>query len=104
MMCAYLITAPREFNVLNAGFVTLCPSMLLLMAISWVYPIGGVTGILIALAFVLFSGVGLLLSLHKTLHEYSASQHVEGAYEITLGVLIIFWNLVVLLMRLAARD
>jgi len=32
-----------------------------------------------------------------------ADQHIESAYELTMGLLVLFWNVIVLLMRLQRR-
>ena len=37
------------------------------------------------------------------MHKLNTQQHIEGAYMITMGILILFWNILSLLMRLNRR-
>ena len=48
--------------------------------------------------------MGLLYNLNQVMHTLSTDQHIGGAYTITMGLLVLFWNLLVLLMRLQSRD
>jgi FtsH-binding integral membrane protein len=74
--------------------------MLVLMAIGVFFPIGGTLGLIISAAFVVVSAGGLLWKLNLVAQEYSEEQHIEGAYEITMALLVLLWNLLVLLNRL----
>jgi hypothetical protein len=102
-MTAYLWTGPREFSMLKAGLAALSLPMLVLMVLSFVFPIGGTLGILLTGAFVVVSAGGLLYQINNVLHRLRSSQTVEGAYLITMGVLVLFWNVLSLLMRLQRR-
>jgi hypothetical protein len=102
-MTAYLWTGPREFSMLKAGLAALSLPMLVLMVVSFVFPIGGTLGILLTGAFVVVSAGGLLYQINNVLHRLRSSQTVEGAYLITMGVLVLFWNVLSLLMRLQRR-
>ena len=42
------------------------------------------------------------LIIKKEVHS-NTQQHIEGAYMITMGILILFWNILSLLMRLNRR-
>ena len=57
-----------------------------------------------SLAFVAFSGAGLLYELNMVMHKMRTDMDVEGAFMITMGLLVLFWNVLVLLMRLQGRD
>jgi FtsH-binding integral membrane protein len=64
-----------------------------------VWPVQGVLGLVISLVFVVVSAGGLLYRLNHVVHELDTDQHIEGAYEITMGILILFWNLLSLLNK-----
>lgn len=102
-MVAYVMTGPKNFSWLGAGLSMLFLPMLVLMGVSFVFPIGGPAGIVLAALFVLVSAGGLLYQVNKVIHELRTDMHVEGAYMITMGILILFWNILVLLMRLNRR-
>ncbi len=102
-MTAYLWSGPREFSMLKAGLAALSLPMLVLMVVSFVFPIGGILGILLSGVFVVVSAGGLLYQINAVLHRLRPHQTVEGAYLITMGVLVLFWNVLTLLMRLQRR-
>ncbi len=102
-MVIYLWANPRELSFVKAGLSMLFLPMLILMGISFVYPIGGPIGIAVSGLFVIVSAAGLLYQVNQVLHRLRTDMHVEGAYMITMGVLILFWNILTLLMRLQRR-
>lgn len=102
-MLAYLMTGPKELSMVKGMLAILSLPMLVLMAVSFVFPIGGVLGVLMSAAFVFISAAGLLYQMNIVLHQLRSDQHVPGAYMITMGLLVLFWNLLVLLMRLQRR-
>jgi len=102
-MVAYLMTGPRQLNWIGAGLATLGIPMLILMVASFVFPIGGTIGLLISVAFVVLSAGGLLYNLNLVIHQMSTSMVIPAAYHIALGILTLFWNVLVLLMRLQDR-
>ena len=102
-MTLYLWTKPRELSLVKAGMSALFLPMLVLMGISFVFPITGPIGIAISGLFVLISAGGLLYQINQVLHKHTPEMHIEGAYSITMGLLVLFWNLLVLLMRLQRR-
>ncbi|MCB9681880.1 MAG: Bax inhibitor-1 family protein [Alphaproteobacteria bacterium] len=102
-MTVYLWAAPKNLSMIGGALSVMFVPMLVLMAISFVFPIGGVFGILISGLFVVVSGAGLLYNLNQVIHTMRTDMHVEGAYTIALGMLVLFWNLVVLLMKLTDR-
>ena len=79
--------------------------MLGLMALSFGFPglLGGTGGIVVSSIFVLVSAAGLLYQINRVLHHYTTDMHMEGAYTITIGVVVLFWNILSLLMRLRRR-
>jgi modulator of FtsH protease len=103
-MTAYLLSGPKDFSMIKGGLVTMSLPMMGLMVLSFVYPIGGIFGVLISAAFVVFSAAGLMYSLNKVIHEMPVTAVVEGAFALTMGLLVLLWNVLVLLMRLQGRD
>lgn len=66
-------------------------------------PVGGVFGMLISAGFVVLSAGGLLYNLNQVMHTMSVRNTIPAAYHVTLGVLTLFWNVLVLLMQLQRR-
>lgn len=104
-MAAYVWTARKDFSIIGAGLAALSIPMLVLMAVSFAFPsfIGGTAGIVVSGLFVVVSAGGLLYQLNQVIHDYDTDMHIEGAYTITLGLLVLFWNILTLLMRLTRR-
>lgn len=101
----YASTERREFSMLRAGLSALFIPMLILMAVTFAFPnlIGGTAGILVSGVFVLISAAGLLYQLNNVLHNFSEDMPMEGAYIITIGLLVLFWNILSFLSRLMRR-
>jgi FtsH-binding integral membrane protein len=104
-MAAYVWTSKKDFSLIGAGLSAMSIPMLILMAVSFAFPsfIGGTLGIVMSAVFVLISAAGLVYQLNKVIHEYDTSMHIEGAYTISMGLLVLFWNILSLLMRLTRR-
>lgn len=108
-LTAYVWSSPKEFRLLGAALATVGPAMLLLMvgsfAASMIFPgvMGGPIGIGISAIFVAISAAGLLYQVNSVLHRLHTEMHIEGAYLITMGVLVLYWNILTLLMSLS-RD
>lgn len=101
-MAAYVWTGPKNFSMIGAGLSALSIPMLILMAVSFAFPsvLGGGIGIALSFLFVGISAAGLLYQVNEVLHNFDTDQHMEAAYTVTIGVLVLFWNLLSLLMRL----
>lgn len=104
-MAAYVWGARKDFSLIGAGLSAMSIPMLILMAVSFAFPsfIGGTLGIVLSAVFVLISAAGLVYQINKVIHEYDTSMHIEGAYTISMGLLVLFWNILSLLMRLTRR-
>lgn len=100
----YLWSGPQELSLVKAGLSALSLPMLILMGVSFVFPIGGMLGVGLAVLFVVISVAGLLYQMNIVLHQMSTDMKMEGAYTIMMGVLILFWNLLSLILRLSGRD
>jgi FtsH-binding integral membrane protein len=104
-MTAYVYTVRRDFSLIGAGLSALFIPMLILMAVSFAFPawFGGTLGVVLAGVFVLISAAGLLYQLNEVIHAFRTDMHIEGAYTIAIGILVLFWNILSLLMRLTRR-
>jgi FtsH-binding integral membrane protein len=104
-LTAYALIEKREFTLLRAGLSAVFIPMLILMAVSFAFPnfFNGPLGLVVSVIFVLISAAGLLYQLNKVIHSFQTDMHVEGAFVITIGVLVLFWNILSLLLRLRRR-
>jgi FtsH-binding integral membrane protein len=101
----YASSERHEFSLLRAGLSATFIPMLILMGVSFAFPnlIGGTAGIIVSGVFVLISAAGLLYQLNLVLHNFSEDMPIEGAYIITIGLLVLFWNVLSFLSRLMRR-
>lgn len=102
-MMAWLMTGPRNLSWIRGAMAVLWLPMLVAMVLTWAMPIGGLLGIGLSLVFVVVSGMSLLYQLDVVTNKMSTHQHVEGAYFITMSLLVLLWNVIVLLSRLNRR-
>lgn len=108
-MLAYVATGPKELSFVKAGLAMLFLPMMALMGLQVVAIMagwqlfGGVFGTIMSVVFVLVSTGGVLVQLNRVFHEMNTTQVIEGAFEITMGLLVLYWNILVLLMRLNRR-
>lgn len=103
-MAGWLWSAPKDLSMVRGAMAVLGIPMLVLMVVSFVFPIGGTLGLLMSMLFVGVSGAGLLYNLNQVLHVSRPGDEVASSYEVALGVIVLFWNLLVLLTRLNRRD
>ncbi|MDP2340012.1 MAG: Bax inhibitor-1 family protein [Deltaproteobacteria bacterium] len=99
-MLVYVWFNKSELNMVKAGLSILGLPMLVLMVLQFVFPIGGTLGLIICAVFVVASGAALLYRLNSVVHEYDENQHIEAAYEISMALLVLLWNVISLLNRL----
>lgn len=102
-MVAYLLTGPKNLSLVGSTLATLSLPLLGLMVITWIFPVGGIFGVLISAGFVALSAGGLLYNLNAVIHQFRTRDTIPGAYLVTMGILTLFWNVLVLLMRLQRR-
>ena len=95
----------REFTMLRGALAAVSIPMLILMAVTFAFPnlIGGTAGLVVAGIFVVISAAGLLYQLNVVMHEFTEDMPVEGAYTLTIGILVLFWNVLAFLSRLTRR-
>ena len=101
----YVSDGRREFSMLRGILAAVSIPMLILMAVTFAFPnlIGGTAGIVVAGIFVVISAAGLLYQLNVVMHEFTEDMPVEGAYTLTIGILVLFWNVLAFLSRLTRR-
>jgi len=102
-MLVYVTNEKHEFSMLRAGLSMVFLPMLLLMGLQLVFPIGGTLGVVIAVVFVAVSVGSMLYKLNFVVHSMSTNMAMEGGYELTLGIVVLFWNVLSLLLRLRRR-
>ena len=104
-MVAYVWSIKRNFSLIGAGLSAMSIPMLILMAVSFAFPalFGGTAGIVLSAVFVVISAAGLVYQLNRVVHDFTTDMDVEGAYTVTMGLLVLFWNILSLLMRLTRR-
>lgn len=102
-MVAYLLTGPKNLSwlggILSAAFLP----MIAVMLFAVVFPMNGTMGILMGLLFVGLSAGGLLYNLNAVMHRMSTDMVVPAAYHVSMGILVLFWNVVQLLLRAQRR-
>jgi FtsH-binding integral membrane protein len=104
-LLGYVMSGPKDFSLLGGMLSALGLPMLVLMGLSFVMPslFGGTLGIIFCGVFVVISAAGLLYQLNAVIHQLRTDQHIEGSYLISMGILVLFWNILTLLMSLS-RD
>lgn len=103
-MVAYLLSGPRNLSFVGAAMSALTLPMLGLMVIVWAFPIGGTFGLILSAIFIAVSAGGLIYSLNQVLHEYSTNMVLAGSTRVSLGIVVLFWNILVFLLRFSGRD
>jgi FtsH-binding integral membrane protein len=99
-MLIYVWFNKSDLSMVKAGLSILGLPMLVLMVLQFVFPIGGVFGLIICAVFVVASGAALLYRLNTVVHEFDEDMHIEAAYEISMALLVLLWNIISLLNRL----
>ena len=102
-MMLYLLTGPKRLNYIAALMPMLGLPMMVLMVISFVFPVTGTFGILLSGAFVAFSACGLLYQLNTVIHKLPVNMATQASFEVMIGLLVLFWNVLSLLMRMQRR-
>jgi FtsH-binding integral membrane protein len=99
----YASIEKREFSLLRAGLSMVFIPMLLLMVLQLVFPIGGTLGIFVTAIFVAVSVGAMLWKINHVLYFMPTTMAIEGGYEISLGIVVLFWNILSLLNRVRRR-
>jgi hypothetical protein len=101
----YLLTGPKKLSMVGAFLSAVSLPMLVAMIASLIFPglFGGIFGLIMNLLFVGVSAAGLLYALNTVMHTMSTTMAIPAAFEVTMGILTLFWNILTLLMRLQRR-
>jgi FtsH-binding integral membrane protein len=102
-MLMYVSMERREFSLLKAGLSMLFIPMLCLMGLQLVFPIDGTWGLAISAIFVLVSVGAMLWKLNQILYVMPTTMTIEGGFEVSLGIVVLFWNVLSLLNRVRRR-
>jgi hypothetical protein len=104
-MAAYTWIAPRNFSLIGGFLSAVSIPMMIVMAVGIAFPglFGGGIGIGIAAVFTLFSAGALVYQLNEVINRFRHDMVWEGAYTIAMGILVLFWNILSLLMRITRR-
>ena len=105
-MVAYVWTNPKEFKMLGALLSALTLPMFILMGLMVISPsiLSGGLGFGLCVLFVVVSAASLLYQINAVIHQLNTDQHIEGSYLISIGILVLFWNLLFLLIQLSSND
>lgn len=102
-LVAYLASGPKNLSMIAGAMSALSLPMFALMVGTFLFPINGTIGIIVSVLFVGVSAAGLLYHLNQVMHVMNTSMVWPAAYHIALGVLVLFWNVLSLLLRLSRR-
>ena len=104
-IASYAMVERHEFRIMRAALGAVFLPMLVLMGVTFAFPnaIGGTAGIVVSALFVLVSAAALLYRVNAVVHDFTTEMTVEGGYLIAIGVIVLFWNILSLLLRLRRR-
>ena len=102
-MMVYVSMEKREFSLIRAGLTMLFIPMLVLMGLQLVFPMDGTLGLVIGGVFLLVSVAGMLWKLNVVAYQMPDTMAIEGGFEIALGVIVLFWNLLSFMNRFRRR-
>lgn len=102
-MLVYVTAEKREFSMLRAGLTMLAIPMLVMMGLQLVLPMDGTIGLVISGVFLAVSVGALLYRLNAIVHEFPVNAATEASFELTIGIVIFFWNLLSFILRMKRR-
>ena len=102
-MAVYVTAEKRDFSMVRAGLTMLTIPMLVLMGLQLVIPMNGMAGVAISGVFLAVSVGALLYRLNTIVHEFPVTMATEAAFELTLGIVVFFWNLLSFFLRMRRR-
>jgi FtsH-binding integral membrane protein len=103
-MTGYVWTKPRDFSLLGAAMSAIALPMFALMMLSFFIPFGNTFGLILVGGFVLFSAATLLFNLNSIIHTMGTDRKHLAAVTLTLAIGVLFYNILMLLIRLQGRD
>lgn len=102
-MLLYVTAEKREFSMLRAGLTMMGIPLLIMMGLQVIFPFDGMAGVAISGVFLAVSVGALLYTLNKVVHEFPVTMPTEAAFELTIGIVVFFWNLLSFFMRMRRR-
>src|SRR5262249_859161 len=102
-MLLYVTIDKRDFSMLRAGLTMLGIPMLVLMGLQLVIPMNGMAGVLVSGLFLAVSAGALLYRLNAVIREYPVDRATEASFELTLSIVVFFWNLLAFFLRFRRR-
>jgi len=102
-MLLYVTIEKREFSMIRAGLSMLGIPMLILMGLQLVIPMNGMAGVLVSGLFLAVSVGALLYRLNAVIHTYPIELATEASFELTLSIVVFFWNLLAFFLRFRRR-
>ena len=102
-MLLYVTAEKREFSMLRAGLAMMGIPLLIMMGLQVIFPFDGMAGVAISGVFLAVSVGALLYTLNKVVHEFPVTMPTEAAFELTIGIVVFFWNLLSFFMRMRRR-
>jgi FtsH-binding integral membrane protein len=102
-MLLYVTAEKREFSMLRAGLTMMGIPLLIMMGLQVIFPFDGMAGVAILGVFLAVSVGALLYTLNKVVHEFPVTMPTEAAFELTIGIVVFFWNLLSFFMRMRRR-
>lgn len=102
-MLLYVTQEKREFSMLRAGLAMMGIPMLIVMGLQLFLPMDGTLGLVISGVFLAISVGSLLYTLNKVLRDFPAEMPTPAAFELTIGIVIFYWNLLSFFLRMRRR-
>jgi len=102
-MLLYVTIDKRDFSMMRAGLTMLGLPMLILMGLQLVLPMEGTAGLIVSGVFLAVSVGTLLYQLNAVLHTYPITMATEASFELTLSIVVFFWNLLAFFLRFRRR-
>jgi FtsH-binding integral membrane protein len=102
-MLLYVTAERREFSMVRAGLTMLSIPMLILMGLQLVLPMNGTAGVLVSGLFLAVSVGALLYRLNTVIHDFPITASTEASFELTLSIVVFFWNLLAFFLRMKRR-
>ena len=102
-MLIYVTAEERDFSILRAALTMLAIPMLIVMGLQLVFPFDGGIGLFVSGLFLAVSVGALLYRLNAVVHEFPVQAVTEASFELTIAIVLFFWNLLSFIMRLRRR-
>jgi FtsH-binding integral membrane protein len=102
-MLLYVTQEQRDFSMLRAGLAMMGIPMLIAMGLQLFLPMEGTLGLVISGVFLAVSVGSLLYTLNRIIRDFPAEMPTEASFELTIGIVVFYWNLLSFLLRMRRR-